>query len=40
VPCAGADAIDAFDARTLRRISRAPFATGSYPLAVAILHPT
>jgi hypothetical protein len=40
VPCARADAIDAFDARTLHRLSRAPFATGSYPLAVAILHPT
>lgn len=39
VPCAGADEVDALDARTLHRISRAPFATGSYPLAVAILHP-
>ncbi len=39
VPCAGADAIDAFDVRTLRRIAHAPFATGSYPLAVAVWHP-
>ncbi len=39
VPCAGADAIDAFDTRTLRRIAHAPFATGSYPLAVAVWHP-
>jgi DNA-binding beta-propeller fold protein YncE len=39
VPCAGANAIDAFDARSLRRLARAPFATGSYPLAVAIWHP-
>jgi DNA-binding beta-propeller fold protein YncE len=40
VPCAGANAIDAFDARTLRRIPHAPFPTGSYPLAVAIWHPS
>jgi DNA-binding beta-propeller fold protein YncE len=40
IPCAGANAIDVFDARTLRRIRHAPFATGSYPLAVAIWHPT
>ena len=39
VPCAGADAIDAFDVRTLRRVAHAPFATGSYPLAVAVWHP-
>ncbi len=39
VPCAGANAIDAFDTRTLRRIRGAPFATGSYPLAVAIWRP-
>jgi DNA-binding beta-propeller fold protein YncE len=39
VPCAGADAIDAFDSRTLHRVPRAPFPTGSYPLAVAIWHP-
>ncbi|MGC1381598.1 MAG: hypothetical protein WA814_11325 [Candidatus Baltobacteraceae bacterium] len=39
VPCAGANQIDAFDTQTLRRIAGAPFATGSYPLAVAIWHP-
>ncbi len=36
VPCARADRIDAFDSRTLRRLPHAPFATGSYPLAVAV----
>lgn len=36
VPCARADRVDAFDARTLRRLPHAPFATGSYPLAVAV----
>ncbi len=40
IPCAAANAIDAFDARTLRRVRGAPFPTGSYPLAVAIWHPT
>ncbi len=39
VPCAGADAVDAFDTHTLRRITHAPFATGGYPLAVAVWHP-
>ncbi|HEY6327196.1 MAG TPA: hypothetical protein VIW73_11860 [Candidatus Cybelea sp.] len=39
VPCAGADAVDAFDTRTLRRTAHAPFATGGYPLAVAVWHP-
>lgn len=39
VPCAGANAIDAFDSRTLRRIRGAPFPTGSYPLAVALWRP-
>ncbi len=39
VPCAQADRIDAFDTRTLRRIPGAPFATGGYPLAVAVWHP-
>jgi len=39
VPCAGANSVDVFDARTLRRSARAPFATGGYPLAVAIWHP-
>ncbi len=39
VPCAGADAVDVFDTRTLRRTAHAPFATGGYPLAVAVWHP-
>jgi DNA-binding beta-propeller fold protein YncE len=39
VPCAGADAVDVFDLRTMRRVPRAPFATGGYPLAVAVWHP-
>lgn len=40
VPCAGSNAIDAFDAQTLRRVAGAPFRTGSYPLAVAVWHPS
>jgi len=40
VPCAGADAIDVFDARALRRAPHAPFATGGYPLAIAAWHPS
>jgi len=40
VPCAGANTIDAFDLRTLRRIAGAPFATGGYPLAIAIWRPS
>ena len=39
VPCARADEIDAFDTRTLRRIAGAPFATGSYPLALTVWQP-
>lgn len=39
VPCARADAIDVFDARSLHRVRGAPFATGGYPLAVAVWHP-
>lgn len=35
VPCAGSNAVDAFDTRSLRRERGAPFATGGYPLAVA-----
>ena len=38
VPCARGDAVDVFDARTYKRIAGAPFATGSYPLAVAVWH--
>lgn len=37
VPCAGSDRIDVFDARTLARERGAPFETGGYPLAVAIV---
>lgn len=36
VPCARDDKIDVFDARTLGRVRGSPFATGSYPLAVAV----
>ncbi|MHB8177026.1 MAG: hypothetical protein ACYDA5_07530 [Vulcanimicrobiaceae bacterium] len=36
IPCAGADRIDVFSLRTLRRVPGAPFRTGGYPLAVAI----
>ena len=39
VPCAGDNEIDVFDTRTLRRVAHAPFATGGYPLAVAVWHP-
>jgi len=39
VPCASDNSIDVFDAKTLRRVPHAPFATGSYPLAVEIWHP-
>lgn len=39
VPCARADAVDAYDARTLHRLRGAPFATAGYPLAVAVRHP-
>jgi len=39
VPCAGDNEVDVFDARTLRRVAHAPFATGSYPLAVAEWRP-
>jgi DNA-binding beta-propeller fold protein YncE len=40
IPCAGANAVDVFDSTTLRRIRGAPFRTGSYPLAVALWHPS
>ena len=39
VPCARADEVDAFDVRTMQRVAHAPFATGGYPLAVAVWHP-
>lgn len=39
VPCAADDEVDVFDARTLQRAQGAPFATGGYPLAIAVRHP-
>jgi len=39
VACARADAIDAYDLHSLRRVPGAPFATAGYPLAVAVWHP-
>jgi DNA-binding beta-propeller fold protein YncE len=39
VPCARANEVDVFDSSTLRHVAGAPFATGSYPLSVAIWHP-
>ncbi len=38
IPCANSDQVDAFDTATLKRIPGAPFATGGYPLAVAVWH--
>jgi DNA-binding beta-propeller fold protein YncE len=38
VPCARSNQIDMFDTATLQRAAGAPFATGSYPLAVAVWH--
>ncbi len=39
VPCSRSGAVDVFDGRTLARAAGAPFATGGYPLAVALWHP-
>ncbi|MGC2131102.1 MAG: YncE family protein [Candidatus Aquilonibacter sp.] len=39
VPCAGSDQVDVFDIATLQRVPGAPFATGGYPLSVAIWNP-
>lgn len=36
VPCTASNAIDVFNTRTLRRVHGAPFATGGYPLSVAV----
>ncbi|HTU71269.1 MAG TPA: hypothetical protein VMF11_13240 [Candidatus Baltobacteraceae bacterium] len=36
VPCARSDRVDVFNTATLRRTAGAPFATGGYPLAVAV----
>ena len=38
VPCTRSDQIDVFNTATLQRVAGAPFATGGYPLAVAIWH--
>lgn len=39
IPCARSNSVDVFDLRTLARVGGAPFATGGYPLGVAIYHP-
>jgi hypothetical protein len=36
VPCARANRVDVIDGRTLRRVAGAPFATGGYPLGIAV----
>lgn len=36
VPCARSNAVDAIDVRTLKRVPHAPFATGGFPLSVAV----
>ncbi len=36
VPCARSNAVDVFDLRTLHRVAHAPFATGGFPLSVAL----
>lgn len=36
VPCARSNQVDVIDLRTLRRVAGAPFATGGFPLGVAI----
>jgi DNA-binding beta-propeller fold protein YncE len=36
VPCARSNTIDVFDLSTLRRVKGAPFATGGFPLSVAL----
>jgi DNA-binding beta-propeller fold protein YncE len=36
VPCARSNNVDVFDLRTLRRVAGAPFATGGFPLSVAL----
>ncbi len=38
IPCTRGDEVDIIDTATLRRVAGAPFATGGYPLAVAIWH--
>lgn len=36
VPCARGDQVDVFDLRSLHRVAHAPFATGGFPLSVAL----
>lgn len=36
VPCARSNEVDVFDTATLRRVPRAPFATGRFPLSVTL----
>lgn len=36
VPCASANQVDVFDARSLHRVAGAPFSTGGFPLSVAL----
>jgi len=38
LPCARANQIDVFDVRSFRRVAGAPFATGGYPISVAVWH--
>lgn len=38
VPCARANRVDVFDLHSLRRVPGAPFATGGFPLGVAVWH--
>jgi DNA-binding beta-propeller fold protein YncE len=39
VPCPRANEIDVFDGKTLKHVAGAPFATGAYPLGVALWRP-
>ncbi len=39
VPCARSNKVDVIDTASLKRLTGAPFATGGYPLAVAVWHP-
>ena len=39
IPCSRSGKIDIFNGHTLARIKGAPFASGGYPLAIAVWHP-
>ncbi|MBV8637954.1 MAG: hypothetical protein JO322_07685 [Candidatus Eremiobacteraeota bacterium] len=39
IPCARSNDVDVIETTSLKRLSGAPFATGGYPLAVAVWHP-